>query len=106
VRRSGLGPGDALAGGIPKIAVTQLQDDSPAHLIIGACPWPDLSARPVGAVAPVVCAGRPPIRRSRPTASYDVRAEVAGRSVELAVWEVFPFARPAADTGLPVGRAA
>ncbi|MBL7486761.1 hypothetical protein I6A60_38215 [Frankia sp. AgB1.9] len=64
------------------------------------------AARPVGSVAPVVCAARPPIRRSRPTASYEVRAEVEGRRVDLAVWEVFPFARPTAVTGLPVGRAA
>ncbi|MBL7488195.1 hypothetical protein I6A60_27935 [Frankia sp. AgB1.9] len=54
------------------------------------------AAAPAGSLAPVVCAGRPPVRRTRPLVCHDVRANVNGRRVEVAVWELRPFARAAA----------
>jgi len=64
------------------------------------------AGRPVGSVPPVMCAGRPPMRRSRPAVCHEVRADVEGRRVELAVWEVFRFATGPDAAALVESRAA
>jgi len=53
------------------------------------------ASRPAEAVPPVVCAGPPPVRRTRPMICHDVRAELGGRRVELAVWEIPQLDQPA-----------
>jgi hypothetical protein len=47
--------------------------------------------RPPGS-APVVCAGDPPTRKTRPTIRHQVRAEIGGRPLGLSVWEIQAFA--------------
>ncbi|MBL7490328.1 hypothetical protein I6A60_33720 [Frankia sp. AgB1.9] len=51
-----------------------------------------LAAGRAGVVGPVVCAGRPPMRRSRPAVRHDVRARLDGGWLYLVVWEVSAFA--------------
>ncbi|MBL7498643.1 hypothetical protein [Frankia nepalensis] len=52
-----------------------------------------VGVRPVGLVAPVVCAVRPPMRRSRLARCHDVRADLDGCAVSLVVWELVVPAR-------------
>jgi hypothetical protein len=46
------------------------------------------SHRPVGPVPAVVCAVRPPMRRTRPAVRHHVHATTHGRTVDLVVWEL------------------
>jgi len=46
------------------------------------------SGRPVGSIPPVVCAIRPPMRRTRPAICHPVHADVEGQAVTLTVWEI------------------
>jgi len=62
--------------------------------------------RPAGSVPPVVCAGKPPMRRSRPTVCHEVRAEVGGRRVALVVWELLPLPRLAVSGLVETSKAA
>jgi len=62
-----------------------------------------LTARHANAgVARVLCAARPPARRTRPTVQHDVRVEVDGRIDRLIIWELLVPSTTQTGSGLLV----
>ncbi|OHV45344.1 hypothetical protein [Pseudofrankia sp. BMG5.36] len=74
----GVGPVAVWPHGVPAEWTT-------VALVVG---WVLASARPVGSAPLVVCAVRPPMRKTRPALRHPVRADVGGQLVELTVWEI------------------